>query len=85
MNCLPSKKGSCGTDNHRGRLQRKKLMRKLAEYSHCSAPDEKVILLKVIQRIEILQHVNEILEDQVQTLIRASVQKDTSSEFEHPT
>ena len=70
--------------NNSNRPAMKSIIRKLAKYSHCSAHDEKFVLLKTIQRLELLEHVNETLEDQIRTLILASLQNDTVSESEPP-
>ena len=66
------------TRNNGNRLEKKKLIQKLAKYSHCKFPDEIAILNKTIQRLELYEHVIAVLEDQIQTLIIDSLNQEKS-------
>ena len=55
--------------NNSNRPAMKTLMKILAERSFCSVPDNKTIIAAAIQRIDILQSVNEEKEEQIRTLI----------------
>ena len=68
MNSNSEGKPAVGRNNsHRRELR--KLMKKLSQWSHCSIPDDKIIVCKAIQRIELLEHTNEIKEEQIRNLI----------------
>ena len=72
MNSIWSGKPRSGR-NHSNRPAMKSLIRMLAKRSFCSVPDEKTIIAADIQRIDILESVNEEKEEQIRTLILQSL------------
>ena len=77
MTPSPSRTRNRERRNHYSRPIKKDLTKRLAEHAHCSVhADEKVIILKTIERLELLEHLNEVLEEQIRTLILASLKKE---------